>query len=593
MKQNTKRLFLRLIAINLFLSMFIGTVRAEPVITSNAPLVEDALIVEEGSENAVAPCDISFNEGVWTTLNSQSVVYHAPYATGNAPSQYTLPAGHGVFVCGRAYEYYYVYWYINGKEMYGYIPISKLTVTNWIWIQYDLYQMGHCTGETTVLSGPGTTNTYIAYGTIYANEAPLLILGKVVNQFNSKTYYYIQYETDNGLAKRGWVDSSLGTVSVLVRQQSSLINESNPFAFINQETQTALTWDETTNTVKHQPFYGALSQLFLLDIQQHSSIANSYYAKIIPLADETKALRIASTGYADGLTLIASDRNGIDKRQEFCIAPTVSSVINIDPDTQVKTMVCNVELFSRSTGYYRSLSAHDNSIVKQTAPPTDNSVEFNKLWELVCVYAEWPETFGQYGGSKKPNDFYVYYDNSVYTYFHSYLQTQPISRWNTVYDDLSLTVSSAYNINDTNCLAKITDESLDYLEDDDIIGKCLPIQRSGSSWVTATDNEMNFLRWHSTKIVLDLEQLENYSFQSGDIMNVLIHELGHSLKLSHAYANFKWVESVATGDWDPISLSSSPMNPGISATPSGQSVISILPGALEGWRLARKWDSIS
>ena len=69
--------------------------------------------------------------------------------------------------------------------MYGYIPIVNTNLSGIAYIQYDIFRPATCTATTPVLSGAGTTNTYMSTGEIYAGENPLMVLGKKVNKYNN------------------------------------------------------------------------------------------------------------------------------------------------------------------------------------------------------------------------------------------------------------------------------------------------------------------------------------------------------------------------------------------------------------------------
>ena len=59
MKQKLFRLFwLRAILFNMFLSMFIGSVRAETVIPKESTVLNETYAAANDSENMISPCDI-------------------------------------------------------------------------------------------------------------------------------------------------------------------------------------------------------------------------------------------------------------------------------------------------------------------------------------------------------------------------------------------------------------------------------------------------------------------------------------------------------------------------------------------------------
>ncbi len=84
--------------------------------------------IVEGAEEAgdVMPMDITFGGPTYCTLKTSATVYYAPYGSDCAPTSYTLAAGKGVYLVSRDYDYFYVYWYVDNKEMYGYIAMSAI-----------------------------------------------------------------------------------------------------------------------------------------------------------------------------------------------------------------------------------------------------------------------------------------------------------------------------------------------------------------------------------------------------------------------------------------------------------------------------------
>ncbi len=142
------------------------------------PVVDDAVVdMTESNEvmadeepESVMPRDITTGPSTWCVLQKNATAYYAPYGTGCAVAK-TFTKGQGVFVLSRDYDCFYVYWYEDGKENYGYITISAINLTGYEWTQYDIYEKATCTATTQVLAGAGTTNTYKRIGEIYSGES--------------------------------------------------------------------------------------------------------------------------------------------------------------------------------------------------------------------------------------------------------------------------------------------------------------------------------------------------------------------------------------------------------------------------------------
>lgn len=552
----------------LLFSNLSGALYAEETVeedTTEQTVGEETTDEEEG----IMPCDIIYNQEIFAVLNRNVTVYCAPYEWGNASSGYTLSAGQGVFVIGREYECFYVYWYIGDREMYGYIPLSSVSVSNYYWIEYDIFRPGTCTATTPVLSYAGTTNTYFNIGEIYAGESPLMVLGQIRNQFNNRLYYFVQYQTAAGLAKRGWVDASSGTVTYHHSVSETVLDcPENQFCFLNRATGMALTWNPNTNNVEQRTMSDSLYQLFTLEKVMYGNKYTGYY-RIVSVADPSKTLAVTSTGYAEGLSIVMQPKGDLDKRQEFLITSYISDIVYSF-------------LFTRSSGQYRVVEVYGGSSAEGTDIIHSKMVyNANQTWQILRVSTPWSGTYGQYSGSASPANYKVHYDSSISSRLSLSDVQECVSRWNNAYNKLSLQAINKGSQLTYNRLATVVNGSLDGTT----VGYCCVEQRNSSGLIfydsEASKNHVNE-NWNSTVIQLDISKMEGYGYTSNDYKTVLTHELGHSLKLSHTFMIMdKSLTSTGWMEYDyPIGL----MNP--ISKGSGY------PINIDIFRLKTKWDSI-
>lgn len=516
------------------------------------------------------PLDISYGDRAWHLLTAATTVYHAPYGTGCASTGYTLAAGKGVFIIGREYEYYYVYWTVDtSKEMYGYIPITSISGSYNSWIQYDVYRKATCTATTQVLSGPGTTNTYVNIGEIYSGEAPLMVLGKKVNQYNNVTYYFVQYETSAGLVKRGWVDSSLGTVTISTTISYIDLDYSEPFCFVNRATGKALTWG-SNNKVVQKTKDGSLEQFFILEKVTSYQYEQGYgYYRIVSAADPTMTLGVENYGYAEGLQIVMQTKGQIDKKQEFLISLT-----------SLNNSQYYASLFTRCTGDYRAVEVYGTSSAENAQIIQSKYVGgLNQQWEILRVTPAWNQTYGQYSGTTSPVNRKVHYDSSLKPYVSIETIRECVNRWNNVYP-LSLEVIESGSSYANNCLSTIIAESID---DEDVIGFCGAVQRADDGTLIIYPHETAFKysnsKWFSTRIRLDFEKLADYTAE--DLKGVICHELGHALKMSHTFMHLR--NENGSINWNVVKTPMSIMTQTLSM--SGTRT----PVEIDQYRLVQKW----
>ncbi|MBR6794085.1 MAG: hypothetical protein IKM48_07015 [Clostridia bacterium] len=550
---------------------------------------ETPLLPEEGGGEGseMGTRDVTFGNPVWCTLKTSATVYYAPYGTGCASTGYTLAAGKSVYLYSRDYDYFYVCWYIDNKEMYGYIAMSAINLpSTYSWTQYDVYRPGRCTATTTVLSYAGTANTYHVIGEIYAEENPLMILGKQVNPYNNKTYYFVQYHTEAGLIKRGWVDSTLGTVTITVNYTYNKFYESGPFCFVNHATGKALTWDRNTNYLVQKTKDGSLEQFFIFEkIVNVSSQPGFGYIRILSAADPTMAFTVEDKGYAEGLRIKMVEKVSIDKKQEFMLLPYMIKTEG-DPDNPVYPDYS--KLLTRSTGEYRSVEVYgglaaENTKIIQSKFLGNN----NQLWEVLRVTSHWDGTFGQHSGSASPVNRKVHYDSSLSNHISFAAVQECVNRWNNAYN-LSLQTVIGGSETANNCLATIVSGTIIDSDDDSYaVGFCSPvIWESGGPRSYSVDDSSDYVheKWFSTRITIDFAKISDYSFEQ--VKAMICHEIGHSLKLSHTYMRLEYVDSeiIWTVVATPVSIMSQGKTTKGTYTPAGIEI--------DEYRVARKWDGI-
>ena len=565
--------FNRLIIIILLCSLLFSIVPVNAV-----GLEIEGILPSDNAENEqIMPLAMGFSPAWYATTSAATLTY-APHPSVSAVTSYYLPAGTGVWLLGRTYDCFYVHYDVpGGKVMRGYIPISALNPTSYLWIDYDVYRPAVCTATTQVLSGPGTTNTYYAIGEVYANEAPLMVLGTEINQYNNVTYYYIEYMTTDSKVKRGWIDPREGTITYMTVNSTNLVDYSeSQFSFVNSATGKAMTWDKSTNYVVQQPFTGSLEQTFFLEKSYNNNIDSGYY-KIVPAADPTLAVTIQSTGYADSLPMMISTKGTPNKRQEF----------------KVKIHSFNSGIFlsihTRCSGEYRALAVYDEGSSVNNLIQTAYIEHSKQLWTPYRIDKTFDGTYGQYGGNSKPFDFNVHYDSSSFDDYQNHASfayiEDAVERWNAVYGDLSLNTILLGNQPQTNRLAPV--KSVTFATSDSdvvVVGRCRPQSYSsaGLSFMES-ENSMNE-NWHSTVVGLYMSYMVSNGYSASGVNLVLTHELGHSLKLSHTYCSLVRLNGSITWDTDETVITTSIMNP-------RGNPLSIT--SLDVWRLKRKWQLLT
>lgn len=545
------------------------------VSAGETPLIPIEEGAEEGSE--VMPRDITFGGPTWCTLKTAATVYYAPYGTGCAPTEYTLPAGRGVYLVSRDYDYFYVYWYVDNKEMYGYIAMSALNLpSSYVWTEYDVYRPGRCTATTTVLSYAGTANSYHVIGEIYADEDPLMILGRQINPYNNVSYYFVQYQTTSGLIKRGWVDASLGTVRIVAGSTCENLYSSGPYCFMNRATGKAITWDRATNTLVQKKADGRMEQFFLFEKVSNVQGTSDYgFVRILSASDPTMAFTVEEKGYAEGLRIKMVEKAPIDKKQEFLVTFSYDTISAI-----------YFKLLTRSTGGYRGVEVYGGSAAENTKIIQSKYLgNLNQQWEILRVTPHWDETFGQYSGSASPVNRKVYYDSSLTGHISFAAVQECVNRWNSAYN-LSLQVVSGGSQTANNCLATVVADTIPLETKADAY--CSPVicSSSGVPAYYSVEQSENYVdnKWFSTRITLDFDQFTGYTTE--EIKGIICHEIGHSLKMSHTYMALK--RSGNTYYWNVKETALSLMNGNVISrgtyTPAGIWI--------DEYRIARKWDGV-
>ncbi len=336
-----RNIFACLIVFVLLGSMFMS---AAPAVAEELSVEEMQPIGDTGNEQVMPLSMVLTN--TWCTTTAASTLMYAPYPSISAATAYTVPLGASVCLLGRTYDCFYVHYEVpNGKVIRGYIPISVLNPTSYIWIDYDVFRPATCTATTQVISGPGTTNTYYATGEIYANENPLMVLGTEVNPYNNVTYYYVQYQTSSGLVKRGWIDPRGGTVTVNNLSWSNL-STSNEYIIMNVSSGKVLHWN-TDNTVVQKTLSDRDRQLFKLE---QTSITGYY--KIVASRNTNMALSVNTNSFTEGLPMVMQTKGTTTKGQEFYIEANGYDSATYKPKYGILTRV---------TGNFRGVEVYGSS----------------------------------------------------------------------------------------------------------------------------------------------------------------------------------------------------------------------------------------
>jgi len=536
----------------------------------------------------VMPMDITTGSGTWCLLQKNATAYYAPYGTGCAVAK-SFTKGQGVYVLSRDYDCYYVYWYESGKENYGYITMSALNPPSYIWTQYDIYEKATCSATTQVLAGAGTTNTYKNIGEIYSGESPLMVLGKKVNSYNGVTYYMVQYETTSGFAKRGWVDASLGTVTYSAWSGvAQYEDQTENYYIVNKSTGLCLGWSSVTNDLTFTRMNGLTHQAFkILNVKNGNGRNNGYY-QIVPASNQNLALRVSDTGYANGLSIDVATKSNTDKRQEFRLE-IYHSTNNDEGELRFYTTFA-----TRSTGEHRSLDIVNGKLVQSTTNHADSS----QLWEIYREEDVWGGTYGLYGGSAHPGNYKVNVDPSILTEISLPEIQTCLDQWNSQDGRFSIQAVNGGQFNN-NRLTTLANRSLNELMDyqNTLTGMFAPEFRNVNGGFDEifepTKSQLNG-DWYSSKTYIDLNKIrQNYPEDDEfkrEVLITIIHEIGHTLKLSHTYRHLNVENANAVGSqtvkWFETTVSTSLMNTEASA--SGYDYL--LP--IDIRRFVDKWENV-
>ena len=561
---------------------------------------ETPLIPSEGGgeEGSFAPRDIQYGTPVFCYLTRAVTPMYAPYGTGCASLGITLPVNHGVYVLGRDYDCFYVYWYdSNNKEVYAYIPNDSISLSAYAWTQYDVYRKGECSANTQVLSGPGTLNTYVHVDYIDQTTANITVLAKLLNGFNNKLYYFIQWETAAGLAKRGWVDSTLGTVTHFTHFSTSLIDGYDTYmmAFKCFASTLALTYDPSTQKAVLQEYTANnFNQMFYV---QKAYTNNQYvgFYRIIPYANPTKALTVSGTGYSEGLGLVFEARGEISKTQEFKIGDLVFDVDDDDIYEDMFDDICYNCILTRSSGENRFVMPPTSTV--QIGDQVIHSDSGTGAWQILRIDEPWDGgyiketnvTQQQYNDPqyilpyKFPGNYKVYISPEVTNLLTRMQIKVCVNRWNNAYPDLSLSVvflEQGQVAPNTDRLATVT------LEDIDGDGWGITKFQRYLNGILQTDGENSVSFSYDSNINSTIIALDPYELQGKDNnklqMKVLTHELGHALKMTHTHQGI--IAKNGMRYWTHVTQNLTVMDQGEHDYVS--------PTIMDIYRMEHKWDFI-
>ncbi len=568
MKKKNRRKIAVLLTIVLLLSSFRMITFADTILID--PSIREEIGAETpgsfgAGDGTVTPLDIGYGTVRAGKVTVASTVYYAPHPDVSASTGYTLSVGADFFCMGREYEYLYIYWYIGNKEMYGYIPIVNTNLSGIAYIQYDIFRPGICNFSASVLSGAGTTNTYLQTGEIYIGENPLLILGKKENKYNHHIYYYIQYETSSGLVKRGWVDIENGAVASFETTSHYSINYSTSyFSFINEFSNKALTWDSVNNCLIQDEFTGAVNQTFILEKVYYDGVTSGYY-KILPAEYPSLAVKVDNTGYKEGLSLLVTSKGHPDKRQEFRID------LNVETNSGVKTYTH--ALLSRSSGEFRAIEVHGGN---GTIIQSEYLYNANQQWRVLRVQPPFGGYYEQNNGPTSPNYYQVHVDDSMSSMFTVGNVQHCLNRWSDVHSGLNITAVEAPTIeNAQNRLALLIAGTTSSVT---VAGETKFKTLQNNQLVDAIDPDGNI---YTTVIEIYPDNIDHLSRSVH--LKMLTHEFGHAFKLTHTYREYEDYEGSPA--WIEKTQSLTLMDQGENAPG--------YPTDLDTFRILNKWSSIN
>ena len=545
---------------------------------------ETPLIPSEGGdeEEALTPRDIQYGTAVFCYLTKAVTPMYAPYGSGCASLGITLPVNRGVYVLARDYGCFYVYWYdSNNKEVYAYIPNDSINLSECAWTQYDVYRKGLYFGaeSTRVLSGPGTINTYVHVDYVDNNTPNLMILGQKLNQFNNKLYYFIQWETTAGLAKRGWVDSTLDTVRIDTTESDYLMDDADSwFAFRERDTNLAFSYrvDSEGHHLELRNYDAGIDQLFRLEKATTNGQFMGFY-RIIPATNSSIALTVSSTGYGNNLELIWDLKGSVSKTQEFLIGRHTPNALIETPDAADGGYNRYSWFAPRSSGTHRmvTLTTNDSSTAKLIQSSTNTT--YNR-WQIIKINHAWDFTFGQ-NTSDFPEGYKVYLDSSVSDLLTVADVQECLDEWDYRYPHLNLTAAMLpANPNHSECLTTLIGVPNSSLSDAKGLTQFFKKNADGTTQQTSGDSS----EIYTTKIFLNKDELSTSTTAYKKM--IVKHEIGHALSLTHTHQTLQVISGSTL--WVERSQGLTLMDAGSLYT------IHDSPGINELWRMKDKWDPI-
>ncbi|MBR2012810.1 MAG: RICIN domain-containing protein [Clostridia bacterium] len=288
----------------------------------------------------------------WATTNKATKMVSSPY-DGINTTIVSLGSGSELYILERDYDYFYVQRLVNGKYQRGYIKISDLNYSEYVWVSHNVFEKGttkFSASSQQVLSGPGTENSYEKIGTIYKGETPLLILRTELNEYNNIKYSFIQYMvTSTGEFKRGWVPSS--SVSVQKAASDDSLIDNNKVFYLESKVSNKMIQTTSTSSggvVLQQPKSSSNNQLFKIEK------ASTGYYRFILQSNTNLSLQVLGNQMAEGSQLGVATKGTTTaptKAEEFEVT------LNDDGSYHLK---------SRCTGRYRSVHLNGGNTASGT-----------------------------------------------------------------------------------------------------------------------------------------------------------------------------------------------------------------------------------
>lgn len=452
--------------------------------------------------------------------NQYVYIKPAPYWTSDPCDEFGT--SQGVTILERDYNFFYVEYTRGGVKKRGYLSCDWITASGYSWPNHTEFNPGYnkSGASATTYYGPGTS--YGVSGSIDADEGtnttkPLLILGY------SGSYAYVQYITNPTATsghpkfKRAWVLTS--KIGVLPPSAADGFTADNTYTLIKCNatgkylTATADSSAAAGYAVSQQDPTGNENQQWKFVMQGNAAtgvyykiqnVATGLYLEVvgaIPVLDVKVELKALSSP---------------NKAQEFELRKTANGY-------QIRTRCSgNFEVIQSYTGYLSQ---------KRYA-----STNASQLFAMETMHQYWDKgyTYTEYDGSGKTNLSFRVLSGDIRP------QLANVNLAN-IYDAADLWESLGANIQ-INLTTSNTDWDIGFSADEiiqsgdkvNILGMAFPMDNINSFYPYGEADLNGY--WDRCQIIFNLDpDCYFVGLSDSDKDVVIIHELGHALKLQHPY----------------------------------------------------------